>query len=410
MTDVSFKELYDQGRHSEVVALASKADIHPASDPANSFLVAASLLQLGHALQCRQVCEALTSVLANNPLFLSLYATCLRRLGELERSESVFRQALKQFPDLPYLNNNYANLLIEKGELDAARKILVATVERHPGYADAKANLQRLNGRAALPPTGPASEPAAQVTGQPAAVNPTPPSPDAGLDQSQATALASGPAPAAAASDNSARSSAAAESTTQLEKTLEIVDPLALAFSEEELEVEQRERLKRKAEVAARPGKAGTPNPPSLVALPPVPSKELQEELAKAGIEALIERQPEAALVLADLLNRLGADGRRDALKIAADAYLMLKNYPQAEISLLQLAASGTRLSGDQLLNLASLAINRHDPTQANHYLEQARKVDATAEQLKVVSSHLSKLNDSQKRLTFHPYKHPIIK
>ena len=409
MSSLSLKELYEQGRHTEVVALASKADIHPARDPANSFIVAASLLQLGHAPQCRQVCEALASVLANNPLFLSLYATCLRRLGELEKSAEIFLQALKQFPDLPYLNNNYANLLVEKGELDAAQQILSATVKRHPTYADAAANLQRIRGQAALP-----GQPASLPGAQPASAQRSTSQLNPGKDQTQPSpAKSQAPEPVATetAAKLSAGVAAAIEPTGPSKPLAAIVDPLDLAFSEEELELEQRARRERKAAVEAQAAKGGANQAePAWVSLPAVPSKELQEELVKAGVEALIEKQPEAALMLADLLNSLGTEGRRDALTIAADAYLMLKRFSQAEITLLQLATSGARLSGDQLLNLASLAINRQDPILGGHYLEQARKQDATPQQLESVSNLLNKLNNGKPRLIFHPYQQATSK
>lgn len=404
MSNLSLRELYEQGRYTDVVALAGKADIHPASDPPNSFIVAASLLQLGHLEQCRQICVALSSVLANNPLFLSLHATCLRRLGQLDQSAVIFEQALKQYPDLPYLNNNYANLLIEQGKFDAAHRILSSVLERHPTYKDAAANLQRLKGLAALP--GQATRPAGR-----AQKLEVPPSAAAG---SAAEPTPAAPEPAAATTSAAASGATpadpSAESATP-QRVGGIVDPLALAFSEEELQVEQQERLKRKAEVAARPAKGAAPAAQeSLVSLPPVPTQELQDELAKAGVEALVEKQPEAALLLADLLNSLGPEGRREALKIAADAYLMLKRYHQAEITLLSLAASGTKLNAEQLLNMASLAINRQDAAQANQYIEQARKLDALPDHIEAVNKHLSKLTNREHSLTFHPYKQAVAK
>lgn len=368
----SLKDLYDQGLHQEVIEAAKRSTVPLASDPPNSLIVAASLLQMGHLAQCRQVCEGLVTVLGSNPQFLSLYATCLRRLGDLDQSQIIFQKALKQHPDLHYLNNNYANLLIERGELDKAQQILENILKAHPAYADAEANLQRLQALRSAP-----SKPSSQQV-------PTGSQP----------ALADPAASAAIGSDQNQPG----------QQQPVIVDPLDLAFSEEEVEVEQRERRKRKSNAATRPRQGPFKTWTPLITLPPIPAKELEDELAKAGTEALFEQQPEAALLLADLLQEFAQPAKQEALQIAADAFLMQKRYAQAEITLLSMQMSGVKLNADQVLNIVAMALKRNDLRQAEHFLEQAQKLDPTNDRLEKLSARVETLRQSRHQLAFSPY------
>lgn len=375
----SLKDLYDQGRHREVIQVASRSTTPVASEPANSLIVAASLLQMGQLPQCRQICEALAPVLANDPQFLSLFATCLRRLGELDKSSAVFQEALRRYPDLPYLNNNYANLLIERGELSQAKQILESILKAHPNYADADANLQRLKLIEASSPAQSRNQESRQepISGSEQALF------DSGASQSNDDGI---------------------EKAAGLQPV--IIDPLDLAFSEEEIEVDKSERRKRKSEAAARQLKGQPSDWSPLIDIPPLPHKELEEELVKACNEALIERQPEAALMLANLLNDLAPSAKQEARKIAADAFLMQKRHFEAEITLLGMLISGMKLDADRMLNIVGLALKRNDLQQAEHFLEQARKLDKKNERLEKLSSQIETLKQNKHRLAFPPYGH----
>lgn len=370
----SLKDLYDQGRHQEVIEAAKRSTVPLANDPPNSLIVAASLLQMGHLAQCRQVCEGLAAVLGSNPQFLSLYATCLRRLGDLDQSQVIFQQALEQHPNLPYLNNNYANLLIERGELDRAQQVLELILKAHPTYADAEANLQRLQALRTTP-------------GKPRSQEMPTGSEQALVDPAASETMSSG-------------------QKQSEEQQPVIVDPLELAFSEEEVEVEQRERRKRKSNAAARPSHGQIKTWTPLISLPPIPTKQLEEELAKAGTEALFEKQPEAALLLADLLQELGQPAKQEALQIAADAFLMQKRYSQAEITLLSMQLSGVKLNIDQILNIVALALKRNDLRQAEDFLAQAEKIDPKHDRLEKLSNQVTTLKQSKHHLVFNPFDH----
>lgn len=371
LTPTSLQKLYSQGRFADVVKAAANLDITPDSDPEVSLLIAASLLQLGHLQQCLQVCGALQGSCGSNPQYLSLYAICLRRVGQLEKSESVFKHALSQFPDLPYLNNNYANLLIEKGDIAAARHVLEEVLASHPDYQDARVNLQSLK---ALPA---AADPlqASNVL--------APTEPEPGQASQAASIKFAGSAPDHAAAP--------------------LIDPLQLAFSEEEVEVDRRERSKRKAELAERnngngQGKASLPD------LPAAPIQPLLEEIAKAGTEALIEKQPNAALALAEILNEHGGESRLEAMSIAAEAYLMLKQYARAETTLLSLASLGYNIGSDNLLNIVGLALQRKDIEQACHFLERARKLDPESKRISKFDIQIDALKKDKMVLSFNPY------
>lgn len=375
LTSLSLQDLYKQGRFADVVKAAASLDITPDSDPSISLLIAASLLQLGHLQQCLQVCEALRESSGNNPSYLSLYATCLRRAGQLDKSESIFKFALSQFPDLPYLNNNYANLLIEKGDILAARQILEEVIAAHPDYPDAKANLQSLR---ALPAAGQSQHGSTSAPGE---LKP-------GISATPSTVKPSNTDP------------------SESKAPAGLVDPLQLAFSEEEVEVDRRERSKRKAEIAERQKADGQPGP-ALPDLPTVPAMPLLEEIAKAGTEALIEKQPNAALALAEILNDYGGEARIEAMNIAAEAYLMLKNYSRAETTLLGLLALGANIGADNILNIAGLALKRNDIEQATHFLEKAQKLDPENKRIEKLEAEIIELKKDKACLAFNPYSMP---
>ena len=135
---------FEQRNYQAVLDRAKADEITPASDPQSANVVAASLFYLGRYPECLLWCEGLEPALQGEPSFSSMHGAVLRRMGRLDEAETVFRQALAQHTDNIFLQNNFANLLIDKQSFKEAEKILKNLLSTNPSYDDARVNLNRL--------------------------------------------------------------------------------------------------------------------------------------------------------------------------------------------------------------------------------------------------------------------------
>ena len=87
-----------------------------------------------------------------NPLSRMHLALLLERRGLDDEATDQLRQLILESPRLAEAYNNLAALLVRRGELAEARRLLSTALELAPGYEDARGNLQQLDG--ALPPSG----------------------------------------------------------------------------------------------------------------------------------------------------------------------------------------------------------------------------------------------------------------
>ena len=144
MSPDQLAQMFSDGRYHDLIAVARSNDISPQSDPIAAHMLAAALFSVGEYAEAAPVLDDLEPSFGLNADFLSLYAANCRRLGLLQRAEDLFSRALKLNPNSPPIRNNYANLLIDLGRLDDARKILLELIEEVPDYTDARANLNRI--------------------------------------------------------------------------------------------------------------------------------------------------------------------------------------------------------------------------------------------------------------------------
>ena len=137
-------ENYRLGYYNKVVAIAEQEIQSCVASSDSSKIQAASYFQLGDFQKCYDILVELEKIYDNNSDYLSLYAACSRRLGLLEKSSQLFTLALSISPDSFSIKNNYANLLIDLREFDAAQKLLDEVLDAVPNYADAVQNKNRL--------------------------------------------------------------------------------------------------------------------------------------------------------------------------------------------------------------------------------------------------------------------------
>lgn len=108
-------------------------------------IYAASLFQLQHFSSCINVLRSLEGALASDPSYFSLYGAALRRIGLVNEAKEKFMHAISLTSEKDiYINNNYANLLVDLGETSKAEEILSKIVAENPDYLDARINLKKL--------------------------------------------------------------------------------------------------------------------------------------------------------------------------------------------------------------------------------------------------------------------------
>jgi tetratricopeptide (TPR) repeat protein len=372
------QSLYEKGLHKEVIQKASQLSFHPSNDPFASLIIAASLLQIGQLRQCQAVCAELESVLAKDAQYLTIYGTCLRRLGEHQLSEKVFKHGLSIYPDHLTLNNNYANLLMETGKLSESRQILQRLVAQNPDYSDARVNLDRVKSLQ--------KEEQASI--------------DSDADSDTITSTKQ------EVDDLLKQASATPEhrQSVSLEQVELGIDPLRLAFSEHEVKEEQEQRRKRKMTRKTKPSQSESEqNWDEYPNLPVPPIEEHRRELARAACEALAEKQPEATLILTDMLQRYGSSERLEAYAIAAEAFILLKNFSSAEILYLCIESEAT-LDFNQCINLTILALERNDALRASICLKKAISINPSHPRIADLQEKVKTMSTNSRMIAIHPY------
>ncbi len=320
-------DLFSSGRYHDLIAAARNSGVTPQLDPVAAKLLAAALFSVGEFAAAAPLLDELEPSFGLNAEFLSLFAANCRRLGQLQQAEDLFTRALEINSDSRPIRNNYANLLIDLGRLDDARRILHRLLEEAPDYEDARANLNRLGFQSKAEST-----------------------PISRNDQSD-----------------------------QSYEGWSLADPLLLAFSEEEVS---------KSGVRQKPiasGKAAS----LLDALPDPDTRAMALEQLEQANQAVVERQFAFALQLcSQALKILGSHA--PIYDCASDAYLNLKRFHEAELCLLQ-AIALDEPTPKRCLNLVSFASMRGDFLLAQHHLRAAASLDPSHPQLDAIRSNLEK-------------------
>lgn len=308
--------LFEQGKYQGVVDRAQADELTPASDPQAANVVAASLFQLARYPECLLWCEALQPALEGEASFASMYGAVLRRVGRLDEAETVFRRALAQHADNLFLQNNFANLLIDRQNFNEAEKILNDLLSANPSYEDARANLNRLGFQRNLANSSP---------------------------------------------ETSQKLSEKNNYTTIAEQVEDFfVDPLVAAFTDEEV------RLAGGVNVAMSQQSSRS----SALNITNLPSRELDKELQQtlALARQTVEADPQQVISDCNFLhNQLGVQA--PIYEVAGEAYIRLQLFGDAETSLLTAHGLGSH-DASVLLNLANLAAMRGDQRLALHWLE----------------------------------------
>lgn len=368
MSAESLIELHRRGDHAGVLRLARSIDVQPTADPQSALVVAGSLFQLGRYRDALQICMVIQPVVQNELSFLNLFALCLRRLDQVAKAEQVFRLGLEQHPASPALTSNYANLLLDQERLDEAETLLQQALAAAPAAAELRgplARVQQLRVQRSLP----SSITFPQDLESPHRALQLPLSPE------------EAPVPDA--------SVVVATPHRVPPKLVPSLDPLLLAFSDEEVRLDQHNRrhLRQAKALGGKSAFKGSVEPvaaPALPELPEPPTADVVEELHLAAREALLEKQPEAALALADLLRTLDTSMQVEVYRVCAEAYLAISNTAAAEVCLHAIAEHG-QLRDEDHLNLAFLSLRRHDLGCAEQHLNRVVDRHLHLEHLEVI-------------------------
>ena len=79
--------------------------------------------QQGSLLEAKQACEVVATYDSHNAFAIGLLASIEKGLGNLKQAKRLFRESLVIDPSQPDILNNYAGLLIDIGEFEAAAKL-----------------------------------------------------------------------------------------------------------------------------------------------------------------------------------------------------------------------------------------------------------------------------------------------
>lgn len=151
---------------------------------------------------------------------------------------------------------------------------------------------------------------------------------------------------------------------------------------------------------AFQPGRAGQaspqrppsqPNNPLPVELPQAQPEQVAFDQIKLVSHALGEKKFELALQLLSSAHSKLSVVNPDIYINAADTYIRLQRFAEAEISLLHALAMGSNTFANYL-NLVSLTLMRRDLKLAVYYLNKAAKIDPSNNKLSLLRQQISSI------------------
>ena len=144
MAETNFYQLFQNNAFDQIVKLYESSDYSVDRNPKVAMFYGAAQFRLGNLSSALQTLEQLESSMSSSVEYLALYGATCRRLGLVDKAESILRKAIEIDESNSASRNNYANLLIDLNRLASAESILIDLLKIDPTYADAQANLNRL--------------------------------------------------------------------------------------------------------------------------------------------------------------------------------------------------------------------------------------------------------------------------
>ena len=339
------QEIFDcftNGNYLQAIDLAKSNSIGPENDPYSSNIIAACLFRLGRYDESYALLEQLQSSLGDNYNYLSLFGAAARRLGYLEKSQHLLSSALKLNSEDPALRNNYANLLIDLGRFAESRSILIDLLDQNPDHTDARVNLNRLEL----------------------------------YEKEKETTKTTWNVPSL---DSTAQSKSSPDFSN--------LDPLALAFAEEEVRLHGR--------IKSNVSQSNT----ITDQLPSVDDNKVALEKLRLAEQAIKEKNPDLALTLCSeaYLNSGPLPAIYDC---AGDAFVQKSMYRDAELMYLQVSILDSA-SLKHFINLTSLASMRGDIALANFYLEKLSSISPSHPSIISLKENIVKAQDSKPKYSF---------
>ena len=342
--------LYNQSRHTEVIALFNSPENINKSDPLFCQYAAASYFRLAQYEEAYEVLSDIYSMQLSNVSYLSLYAATCRHLGKYNEANKIFQEALKIDENDICLKNNYTNLLIDLGRLSEAKEILTNILLTNPDYEDARANLHRLESQLSL------SNPISSSANDKMISKKLP---DASNDAPH-----------------------------------NFYDPLLFAFSKEEVE--------RTAPFRPTSG-LNSKSISDLKSKLPIPkSSQIASDQMKLVYQAISDNNAEFALKLCTQAYSVVAD-KSQLFSCVGDAYVSLKNYKQAEIAYLHSIALGSK-NFKNYFNLVSICMLKKDLLLAEYYLMKASYIDSSNPNIKKIAQSINNLKKTG--CSFYEFSH----
>ena len=335
---------FTNGNYSNALDIAKENSICPENDPYTSNILAACLFRLGRYDESYSLLEQLQSSLGDNYNYLSLFGAAARRLGYLEKSEELLSRALRINSEDPALRNNYANLLIDLGRLSESRTILLDLIEKNPDHLDARVNFNRLE----------LYEKKKSESAQ-----------NSELKSNISTSIDLGSA-----------------------QDLSNLDPLALAFAEEEVRLHGR--------IKPKSSKSNTTLSDQI---PAVDDKKIALEKLRLAEIAIKEKNPDLALSLCS--EAYSINGPLPAIyDCAGDAFVQKSSFREAELMYLQVSILDSA-SIKHFINLTSLASMRGDVELATIYLEKLSSLSPSHPSIDGLKNNIIKTQNSKPSYSF---------
>ena len=140
-------DLYQKQSYAEIIGMLQHQE-RSVTDVNSLLMLAASYLAQGQQEEACLVCEDIYPRITRESSFYQVYGSALRRSGLYQKALDIQNEGIQSFPEDTNILNNIANTLIDIGEFEKARKILIELTNKNPqpsNIEDIKQNLERLS-------------------------------------------------------------------------------------------------------------------------------------------------------------------------------------------------------------------------------------------------------------------------
>ena len=139
------QELFDSNKFTQIIAFHKEMETITTLSAEDQIRVVASYFRNNNYNEAVGLVELIAPFQVGSPDYLNLAAVCYRKIGNSKKAYNILNEAENIDPTSIQIQSNMANVLLDLGNIEKAKSILLKILDEYPEFEDAKVNLARAN-------------------------------------------------------------------------------------------------------------------------------------------------------------------------------------------------------------------------------------------------------------------------